>query len=145
MASSEVLPTALSFLCKNLINFCRLSSGTTGRPSMTTNVSKPSSSFTSYCALRSEMGNAKSQQRGAWTSEIPHHTHPRSRPLRLPPREDHARTGYQNSAPWWMRRMGVSGGEKEREGNPYCSGLAAFVLFLEFRAKKQNQVGCAMR
>jgi hypothetical protein len=52
-ASSEVLPTELSFLNKNLTSFCRLSSGTTGRPSMTINVSSPSSTFTSYCSLRS--------------------------------------------------------------------------------------------
>lgn len=52
-ASSEVLPAALSFLNRNLMSFCLLSSGTIGSPSMTTKVSRPSSSFTSYCALRS--------------------------------------------------------------------------------------------
>ena len=63
-ASSEVWPTVLSFLNRNLISFCLLSSGTTGRPSITTNVSRPSSSLTSYCALRSIGAWLESLKRG---------------------------------------------------------------------------------
>src|SRR3954468_2594809 len=73
-ASSEVLPTELSFLKRNLTSFCRLSSGTTGRPSMTINVSRPSSTFTSYCALRSRRrireGHTQTQRNLALTGEI---------------------------------------------------------------------------
>ena len=57
MASSLVLPTVFSFFSKNLTSFCLLSSGTTGKPSMTTKASKPCSSLTSYCAWRSAGNN----------------------------------------------------------------------------------------
>lgn len=53
IASSLVLPTVLSLRKRNLTSFCLLSSGTTGRPSITTNASKPSSNRTLYWSFRS--------------------------------------------------------------------------------------------
>lgn len=103
-ASSEVWPTALSFLNKNFTSFCLLSSGTTGRPSMTIKVSRLSSSFTSYCALRSgeQKSGHVSQKRGTKgknRSSAENLTHPRNQSLPPPPHGGPARTEYRNWAP----------------------------------------------
>ena len=51
--SSFTFPALFSSFTKYFMSFGLLSSGTTGSPSATTKASRPCSSRTSYCSLRS--------------------------------------------------------------------------------------------
>lgn len=95
MDSSFVFPTVLSFRSRNLISFCLLSSGTIGRPSMTTNASRPSSSRTSYCSLKSACSRSVEilAQAAIRTHRKSQSPHPRRRNPRRP-------EGCQSSGPY---------------------------------------------
>ena len=98
IASSLVFPTVLSFFSRNLTSFCLLSSGTTGRPSMTTNVSRPCSSLTSYWAWRSMEYLLAIVQLWIWS------TTDRWGQALLQSHFHRLHVDYWNSATWWMRR-----------------------------------------
>jgi len=63
MASSLVFPAASNFFSTYLMSFDLFSSGTIGKPSMTTKASRPSSSRTSYCSFKSDVLQQVDHQR----------------------------------------------------------------------------------